>query len=575
MTLVAELRQTSARVTDTVPAVPRHGNDVVPAAGPAAARESASRSDHPSTDPAVKKPRDNRLDFWRGLCLVDMLLVHLIHQGMSLGVRFDLWVGEYTRFAAGGFVLIAGMSIGRIFLPRARDPEKRRSTYVALWRRAGVILAVHYVAEIGYLAMYPLFATESVPNLKGQIWAILTLRAGYDLLPFYVVVVAASPVMLDLLRRGLWGVLAAASVALFTYGQWGNPWALAFPNQQAFLPVLWQALFVAGMLAGAALPRYDALARRTKVRLAAAAVAAHAVVFVAAYGPDFGAYLWLPMAFDKVPLTTGEALRYLTITLAILLVTDLLWRPGIDGSRFAAFAERLGRNSLPVFVFHVWVVQLLVRAANGLDVGGGGRLAMGAAGLAAMWAFGWLLESGGPRPAKRQVFDGSRAAPAGRRPLLFRPVGGMTSLTAATLATVFVANLEQRHISKRQLVKRQGDAPAARQYETGDGHFYQRAPWDGGPLPADATPNWVEDPDDEAVGSEEEPDVSTGLDGLSPDDPADASASPTGVPTGDTKPPVTYSVGARPAPATPLPGTPLRGLRSPGQSPPPPPPRQP
>jgi uncharacterized membrane protein len=51
-----------------------------------------------------------------------MLLVHLIHQGMSLGTRLDLAIGEYTRFAAGGFVFIAGMSIGRIFLPRPRTP---------------------------------------------------------------------------------------------------------------------------------------------------------------------------------------------------------------------------------------------------------------------------------------------------------------------------------------------------------------------------------------------------------------------------------------------------------------------
>ena len=509
MTLLAEQPPPTTTTLPRTDAPPRHPFERARVQVPEPAVEPAIPD--PPLPKAVKPPRDNRLDFWRVLCLIDMLLVHLIHQGMSLGTRLDLAIGEYTRFAAGGFVFIAGMSIGRIFLPRARDPEKRWPTYVALWRRAAVILLVHYVAEIGYLAMYPLFATQPVPNLRGQVWAILTMRAGYDLLPFYVIVVALAPAMLELLRRRLWWVLGAVSLGLFTWGQWGNPWALALPNQQAFLPVLWQALFVAGLLGGAALPWYDALGRGAKIGLAVAAVAADAVLFVACYGPDFGAYLWLPMAFAKVPLTTGEALRYLTITLAILFVTDLAWRPLLDGSRLAAFAERLGRNSLPVFVFHVWVVQLLVRTVNGFHVDGLGRLLLGTGGLALLWAFACLLESGEPKRkgAKAPARPDPKPAGLGVRAWLLRPVGGIMSLTVATLVAVYVANLEQRHLSKYYAAKRQHNASAAvaEPYETGDGHTYQRPPWDGGPLPGDAQPNWVEDPDDDVEDEEEETDA--------------------------------------------------------------------
>ena len=69
--------------------------------------------------------RDQRLDFWRGLCLVDMLLVHLYYQNVQFGDFLGKLLGEYTRFAAGGFIFVSGLSIGVIFLPRALD-EKRR-----------------------------------------------------------------------------------------------------------------------------------------------------------------------------------------------------------------------------------------------------------------------------------------------------------------------------------------------------------------------------------------------------------------------------------------------------------------
>ncbi|MDB5294660.1 MAG: hypothetical protein JWO31_643, partial [Phycisphaerales bacterium] len=468
--------------------------------------------------PVLKPERDNRLDFWRGFCLIDMLLVHLVHQGMSLGKTLDVWVGEYTRFAAGGFVFIAGMSIGRIFLPRVRDPAKRWKTYQALWRRAGVILLVHYVAEIGYLVMYPLFATMAVPNLRGQIWAILTMRSGYDLLPFYVVVVALAPGMLEVVRRGYGWALGLTSVLLFTWGQWDNPWSVALPNQQAFLPILWQSIFVAGLLGGAVMPAYDRLSRQLKVGLAVAAALAHVVLFIACYGPDFGLRLWLPMAFSKVPLTTGEALRYLTLTLAILFATDLVWRPVLDGNPLTRFAERLGRNSLAVFVFHVWVVQLMVRAANGFEVGFSGRLVLSAAGLTALWVFAGLVEAGNPKKTGRD--KSAKAKPGGRVPvggvltsadrpaaaarwpggrgLLAYRVGGMASLTVATLVAVLVSHVEQRKFGRKWVAGRHRPPVAQRPFETTlGGHTFIRAPWDGGPLPSEMGEDLVEDPEDD------------------------------------------------------------------------------
>src|SRR5580698_5824013 len=94
-------------------------------------------SSPPIETPPTRSARDARLDFWRGLCLIDMVLVHLVYAPhVQFAPALGQWLGEYTRFAAGGFVMVAGLSVGAIFLPRSRQPHKRWSTYRALWRRS-------------------------------------------------------------------------------------------------------------------------------------------------------------------------------------------------------------------------------------------------------------------------------------------------------------------------------------------------------------------------------------------------------------------------------------------------------
>lgn len=63
--------------------------------------------------------RDRRLDLWRGLCLIDMILVHLAHEGVQFGVLTP-WIVDYTRFAAGGFVFVAGLGVGLVLSSPSR-----------------------------------------------------------------------------------------------------------------------------------------------------------------------------------------------------------------------------------------------------------------------------------------------------------------------------------------------------------------------------------------------------------------------------------------------------------------------
>jgi hypothetical protein len=361
----------------------------------------------PPPAPRQLARRDRRLDFWRGLCLIDMVLVHLVYAPAN--VNFGDWlglklIGAYTRFAAGGFIFISGLSIGVIFLPRAREDRHRRGVYRALWRRSIFILAVQYVSAMGLLLLDTARSTGvGSVNPWSMIRDVFLLRQGGDLLPFYVLMIALSPFLLEAVRRPRgWMVVLAGSLCIFFWGLY-HPFFLSRSDQK-FPPILWQALFIMGLIFGIALPRYDALARRWKILIAAICWSVFALLFDSEYSSDFGLpHIHLFMSFTKVPLSNGEALRYLCMIVGIATTTDLLWRY-LSPTGFAAFVETLGRKSLAVYVAHLWVVEAMGFLA--LKWAGMGRwqITFAPAAILILWLFALVLDVyKTPRPAPRPV----------------------------------------------------------------------------------------------------------------------------------------------------------------------------
>ncbi len=341
--------------------------------------------------------RDHRLDFWRGLCLVDMVLVHLVYEGVKMGSFLQPVLGEFTRFAAGGFIFLAGLGVSYIFLPKAQLEEKRWGTYTALWRRALYLLFVHYAASLSFIFIYPLRDfVGPYPRPLEFVWNVLLFREGSDLLLFYVIMVAVSPALLEVLRRGYGAALALGSLALFGLGQY-HPYALALPIQQNFTVILWQMVFVLGLIAGAGLPKWDALTTRAKTTLAAATCAALALLFSLQYT----AWGWsLGVPFVKNPLSWAEAARYIIMITAIAMLTDLAWRRLADTS-FTAFFTRLGRRSLAVYVAHVWVVAVVIAAARRTEWLGAWQALLAAAAVAMLWAWTCVLDTLSDAPKQR------------------------------------------------------------------------------------------------------------------------------------------------------------------------------
>ena len=339
----------------------------------------------PTTSP-IAKVRDHRLDFWRALCLIDMVVVHLIYNGVNFGPVQRLF-GDYLRFAAGGFIFVAGLSIGVIFLPRLNRHGQAWPTRRAMWRRAGNLLLVHLAATISFVALDLLRGMRPpLDSVRPVIKNILLLREGGDLLLFYVAMVAISPLLLELLRRGLWWVLAAASVMLFLWGQ-NHPLAISTPlEHQDFPLILWQLIFTGGLLFGFALPAYTQLRTRTRAIAASSAVLAAVVLWALNFASDFGFTLPpMPIEFHKVPLSGGEALRYFSLVLSMIFITDLAW-PRIGNSKLVAALLPIGRRSLAVYVVHVWVVGLLASFAWSVPTWGGWQIVLLLPSIVICWA---------------------------------------------------------------------------------------------------------------------------------------------------------------------------------------------
>jgi len=352
----------------------------------------------------AKRPREERLDFWRGLCLIDMLLVHLYYNNVQFGDFLGKFLGDYTRFAAGGFIFVSGMSIGVIFWPRARDDRQRVSTYKKLWRRSAFIMGVSYISAMLWICMQILRGDRgNFVDPFVLLRDVFLLREGGDLLPFYVMMIAVSPIIMQALRKK-WGWLCVlvASLLIFTYGLW-HPWAFAPAEHLRFPPLLWQATFVLGLLFGFGFPKYNALATSWKISMAGFSWLVAGVLFVMEYS-----YMWgMPQlafgtAFTRVPLNTFEGLRYLSIIFAVITTTDVLWR-FIGGTAFSAFVQTLGRRSLPVYVLHLWVVEAMGALAIAWSFMGAWQMLFAVFSVLILWGFALILDLMSEPKAMRHV----------------------------------------------------------------------------------------------------------------------------------------------------------------------------
>lgn len=315
--------------------------------------------------------RDLRLDFFRGLALWFIFIDHIPANQFAWLTPRNFGISDATEM----FVFISGYTASLVYakvyaergfgLAAVRVLHRCWTLYVTY-----IVLFIAFTAQVAYTARVfdnPLFAEEmgiaayfADPAVALTQALVLKFRpANLDVLPLYILLLLAFPLILPLLRRQPLAVLAA-STALYVAARrldWNLP---TYPPGGVwyFNPFAWQFLFVLG----GALQQAPGLAARVAARRTWMVAAAVVVLVLALYlalswqfasigalTPQWVSELIYPMSkTDLDPLRVAHflALAYVVVQ---LVPRGAAWlrRPGLRPVILC------GRQSLQVFCFGI------------------------------------------------------------------------------------------------------------------------------------------------------------------------------------------------------------------------------
>ncbi|RAX45324.1 OpgC domain-containing protein [Arthrobacter sp. AQ5-06] len=347
--------------------------------------------------------RDSRVDLLRGLAIVFVVVNHL---GMTS--LFQLLTQEAVGFVSGAelFVLFSGLVVGMVYGPRVKEDFGKVVDLTS--RRAGKLYVTALVVLVGVflLSLLPLLQTDALTtyidqgtggsghNAVGRTYdlyagmelllqfpvpaqilpAILLLQFGpwqFNVMGLYVVLLLVSPLILAALNRGkaLW--VLAATLGIYAVGAATRFRLLPSQFEDSFPLLVWQVLFVIGLVAGFHRHRLVAwLSARTWV-VAACTVLALAFAFLSwcnpylangfdvrlAIIPDTAYRAIYDAFFARTYLDPGRLLNVLVLVVAAYAFLTAYWKPAERAVGW--FLIPLGRATLYVFILHVVLIAVV------------------------------------------------------------------------------------------------------------------------------------------------------------------------------------------------------------------------
>ncbi len=197
------------------------------------------------------KERFQALDLLRGFFIVTIVCDHLSRWPSIFGIlsgKALLWVT-----AAEGFVIISGLLVGYIRGYKSKAVAFKEVAF-KLWRRAltlylwAIIGSIAYTAYIWYVPL--IGGAPGMPIDKGDWWTLIfeSITLNYTFLwvyflKLYAIFIAAAPLAIWLLRKGLAWVVVLLSFAVLALG-----WAT---NNEV---LQWQFIFFIPVIAGYYMP---------------------------------------------------------------------------------------------------------------------------------------------------------------------------------------------------------------------------------------------------------------------------------------------------------------------------------
>ncbi len=289
----------------------------------------------------VNPKRILSLDLLRGY----FLLVITIDHFFRFPSVWELFTGEGRLWvsAAEGFFIISGILIGLL-----------QQRFEKLWKRAGKLYIVSVVLTLIFTVWGELMESNLIKfgidvdgGFKKLILNTVTLKYTYgwaDFLPYYVVFLFFSPLILNLLKKKkLWVVLL---VSFLFWLVRGNNFYLA-----------WQILFFGGICIGfykdKILKNFSKLTKKYKfvIPFIFGITVITIILSILSVGLDLNIY---PGIFDKDTLGPGRLLLS-GLWFACLFILFKKYEDEINKKTFGVI-NFLGQNSLLVYVIHAIIL---------------------------------------------------------------------------------------------------------------------------------------------------------------------------------------------------------------------------
>jgi hypothetical protein len=309
----------------------------------------------------ASQQRIEAIDFWRGIVLIVIMIDHVPGNALEALTPRNFGLSD----SAEAFVFLSGISVSAAYFQKMS-----RDGLSAIWRgcvrRAFYIYRVHIVLTFAAIAIFGLaywfsgFGPLIEVHGRGSIFhaplrsipgvLFLTHQLGYfNILPLYVVLMLASPLILGLARIRLSLALAAA-IACYALTKLVGVTLPTWPQEgEWFLdPFAWQLIFTLGLAChilwrGESPPRSRGLFAAAAVVLALGSLV---VTDAAGLLPGLRDTVFPWIDAGKQRLGLGRLIYFLALAYFISQ-TPILARLG--RSAFGVVVSRLGRHSLEIF----------------------------------------------------------------------------------------------------------------------------------------------------------------------------------------------------------------------------------
>jgi hypothetical protein len=322
--------------------------------------------------PAAAAERDLRLDLFRGLALWLIFLDHIPSNIVSWITIRNYGFSDATEI----FVFISGYTAAFVY-GRAMTERGPVVATARIWRRAWTVYIAHvflfviFMAEIAYVGATfknPLYAEEmnileflQQPDVTLMQALLLKFKpANMDVLPLYVVLLLALPLLLWILQRAAYAALIG-SVVLWVVVQRFDINFPAYPSGGwYFNPFAWQVLFVLGAWCAVAGGRALDWIIRSRIIfwLAVTYVAFGFAITLTWHLPTLAPYIPRPLSnfiypIDKTNLDILRLVHFLALAVITVQLVPITW-PGLK-SAWLRPAILCGQHSLEIFCLGVFL----------------------------------------------------------------------------------------------------------------------------------------------------------------------------------------------------------------------------